>query len=317
MLLYDQAYTSVKNRYVVPIANFGVRFDRLGKKNIKNALIQARTVITCGTKRYRFDIDKEELLTSLVGDINLFYLKYLIQRRDVVKIGDEVSPTWDVVTVYYEAFFAASLLLRLLHRGNIFLDKGIKNILEQTISQVCSENVTLDENQFFMISCEENSSYIMLRKADGNTHEQVWKEVSNIINEMCRLSREKSDEKALLLSIQKMNTQLGATFPSQLRNRVNYQTKSAIDVVERRIHSVNTNTAWASFLLAYNAKGNQEDDSLITALYSYSQYIKNLCNNLVYEYYEIYGRGNGVVKKFCSFTGEENGISTPLFEVDE
>ena len=40
-----------------------------------------------------------------------------------------------------------------------------------------------------------------------------------------------------------------------------------------------------------------DENSVVSAMYAYSQYIELLCNNLILEYYSMRGNENGVLKK--------------------
>lgn len=317
MLIYDKAFTELRNKYILPISRYSINVNKITTKNIKDILIKANNIVSVDGNRYRFFIDESDLYTGLVGDIGLFYMKYLIQKRDAVKVGREISASWSVVTHYYEAFFAASLLLRLLHKGNFFLDKGVKKSLEEIVFQLTGNCVRFEENQFYEICHDGENVVIELRKADGKTHEQVWNELAHVIEYMCSCAQNKSDEKTLLLSIRRINTQLGSTYPSQLRNRLNYQPKAAMDIVDRKIRTVNQNISWTRFLLSYDAKADKCEDSQITALYAYTQYIKRLCENLIYEYYSMCGRENGILKKFNNYLVNEVEVLQPVYFVDE
>jgi len=309
MLICDKAYIEIKNRYVVPLAQYSVQYRSLKKNNIKEMIVDKFSSVE---KKENGDIllrfDKDIIYKALLGEIQLFYIRHLMQKNDVKHIctNIEVSTNWNIVSFYYNAFFAASLVLRLGHRGNIFFDTDIKKRFQVLLSQTLGEVVSIESNQYYTVidgrgsderdRIDDGARILKLRKSIDNTHEIVWKLMNEFIEEMLFLSREHSDERMVLTSIKRINTILGSTYPSKMRNKVNYQPLYGIECLEKNIYPVNRKMSWIDFLLRADVSWDDEN-SVISAMYAYSQYIELLCNNLILEYYSMRGNENGVLKK--------------------
>lgn len=318
MLIYDKAYIEIRNKYILPLTEYTVQYKSLRKNNIKEILVSKFISVTeKDNKALMFSFETDVLYKGLLGDIQMFYLRYLLQRRDVIEIEPlSLSPNWNIVTHYYEAFFAASLLLRLLHRGNIFLDGKVKRELERLVGCNLGYAVALDSNQFYEIVQENGKEYLKMQKGNSNTHELVWEKMDQIIDEMLLLSRTNSSEKILLSSIKKINSRLSKTYPSQIRNRVNYQPQYGLETLERKIYSVNPNMYWVEFLLKNDAISWNDENSVVNALFCYKQYITQLCSNLIAEYFTIKGNSNGVLKKYNEYTGENQQMKCVIYNIE-
>ena len=296
MFVYDKAYTEVKNKYIVPLTKYGVQYNSLRKNNIKEILATKFTSVAINEdKSYLFSFAEEDLLKGLTGDILLFYLRYILQRHDAECIdGVKLSPNWNIVTNYYEAFFAASLLLRLMNRGNIFLDVSKKNEVERLVAYSVGYPIALDSNLFYEIVFWGGQYKLKIQKGDANTHELVWKKMAIVIDELISLSRPQSDEITLLKSIREINNQLQITYPSKIRNKVNYQPLYGLETIERKLFSMNRNISWVDYLLKYDSISWDNENSVVNVLFCYTKYMEYFCDNLIAEYYMIKGNQNGV-----------------------
>ena len=262
-------------------------------------LTKSTSVDILSNNAYVFHFDENYLLKALLGDIELFYIRKLIQKNDSdFCCGEGISANWNIVTQYYNAFFAASLMLRLCHRGNIFLDNSLRKQIEQLIFNITGSVVRLDSNQYYE-AYEENGKYVLkLTPASDGTHELVWIKMNELINEMLLLSRSKSDEKSILQAIKQINNSLKIPFPSQLRNRVNYQTAYGLEYVDNKLFQLNKNICWQSYLLGFSDTKN--DNQIACYMYSYTKYIECFCSNFIAEYYDIKGNENGILRNMNS-----------------
>lgn len=299
MLIYDKAYTAIKNKYIIPLSEYSVPYRNLKKVNIKEILYSRFTSVEeTGRDIFEFYFDQDILMKGLLGDIQLFYLRQLIQKQDVQEcMGQGISANWNIVTHYYKAFFSASLLLRLCFRGNIFIDSDKKRMLESLISQTLGHAIKLDSNLFYEVVMNADGKYILkLTRGIDNTHEIVWKKLDLLIDEMLLNTRNKSDENLLLKSIKKINNTLSNTYPSKLRNRVNYQPIYGLEYIDKKLHPIYWNKSWLSSLI--NFDGTWDDNQIANVMYAYSKYIEIWCDNLLAEYYSINGLKNGILKQF-------------------
>lgn len=298
MLIFDKAYTEIKNKYIVPLSSYTVQYRSLKNVNIKAFLSNKWISVEKDSPGvYLFHFIRDDLYKGVLGDIELFYIRQLIQSYDVESIRlTSVSANWSIVTNYYNAFFAASLLLRLCHRGNIFLDELLRKNVEGLVSQVLGEAIKLDSNMFYEVIDDNSDKALKLRSSGkSNTHELVWVEMDKLIDEMRLLSRRGSEELIFLDAIKKINNHLQNTYPSKLRNRVNYQPIYGVRYLEKKLFVVNSNLSWINTILSFS--NTSDDNQIACAMLAYSKYIEYLCNNLIAEYYQMKGNQNGIIKK--------------------
>ncbi len=299
MVVYDQAYREIKKRYLIPLTPYSIKFNSLRKNNIKTILLSFKSVEK-NNNDYLFYYDNDILLKGLLGDIELFFIKALLQKNDALICNSlELSANWNIVTYYYYSFFYASLFLRLCFRGNIFLEDSIRKTLEELIKTVLNEsNILLDSNMFYTVEKKDNEYVLRLSKSELNTHEVVWKKLNELIKEIKTYSDLKTDENTILNNIININSKIGATYPSKLRNKVNYQPLFGLDSINKNIHNISQTENWGQFFLmpSKDLTIGGSIDSHSNAMYSYTMYIDSFCNNLICEYYEIQGKENGILK---------------------
>lgn len=297
MFVYDKAYMDLKNKYLVPLTQYTVPYTHLRKTNVKNFILEKSTSVSIlDDNTILLYFDEKNLFKALLGDIELFYIRKIIQNKDVKFCkGEGISANWNIVTNYYNAFFAASLMLRLCFRGNIFFDDRIKNVIEKMISEISGSLIKINSNSFYEVIIEQGQYVLKLSNASANTHELVWKKMDVLIDEMLILSRPKSDEKVILESIKKINHYLKNTFPSKLRNRVNYQTQYGLEYIDNKLYQINENCDWTKELLSFFDTTN--DNEIACYMFAYTKYIEFFCSNFIAEYYDIRGNENGILKR--------------------
>lgn len=297
MLVYDKAYMDIRNKYLIPLTKYTIPYNKLRKENIKEIICSKFTSVDAlEGKGYIFHFDNDVLLKALLGDIQMLYIRQIIQGIDVEQCSKvKISANWDIVTNYYYAFFNASLLLRLCFRGNIFLDKVLKKKLEDLVSQVIGYPIIMDSNQFYEVY-EDNGEYVLkLSKGDADTHEIVWKKTDSLLDEMLLLTREKSEENLIISSLKKINYKLTNTYPSKFRNKINYQPVYGLNFLDNKLYSINKSINWAEQIISFDDM--VDDNQVACIMYSYTKYLETLNENLISEYYEIRGNQDGIMKK--------------------
>lgn len=301
MLILDKGYFETRNKFVKPLSDYVVPYRHLRNANIKNVLLtKTKNVERCEDKGYKFYFNESDLLKGLLGDILLFYIRSILQKNDFDQVtkNSDFSANWNIVTNYYLAFFNASLLLRLCHRGNIFFDKQSKKNLEYIISTMIGEIIEIDSNQFFAIERINDEYVLILSRSEANTHEVVWKKVHGLLNEILLLSNLESEERAFLLSCQCINQKLTDTFPSQLRNRVNYQPVYGIEFLEKNLFSIKQNENWVKEIIGFDINEVKNNDKRLVNVFSaYTTYIEKLSYRLIQDYFQMKGNGDYILSQ--------------------
>lgn len=182
-------------------------------------------------------------------------------------------------------------------RGNIFFDKDYKKKLNYIVSTHIGEIIELDSNMFYFVEKTNNDGYcIRLTKSQNNTHEVVWHEINNLLEEIIILSNKKSEEKAFLSSCLDINKKLSVTFPSKLRNKVNYQPVYGMEAIDKRLFGIINGDNWVKEIMGFDVKEVEENDNRLVNIYSaYTTYIEKLTYRLVQDYFEMIGREDHIL----------------------
>ena len=108
MLVYDKAYTEIKNKYVLPLTAYSIPYHSLKKTNIKSIICNKfKSVDDLGNNQYLLYFDSDILIKALLGDVELFLLREILQKEDVCNINKvNVTANWNIVTNYYHLFFS-------------------------------------------------------------------------------------------------------------------------------------------------------------------------------------------------------------------
>jgi hypothetical protein len=300
MLVYDKAYISIRNKYILPLTKYNTLYKSLRTMNIKSIICKDfKSVEVLDKDKYKLYYDKDLLAKALLGDIHLFFIRSTLQKEDFRYLNNSnISPCWNLVTFYYYSFFQASLFLRLCHRGNIFLDIDFKKQFEELISSAIGSVIKLNSNMFYEVVIENDEYVLILSTVKDNTHEVVWTKMAELIDELILLSNVKSEELLILKTLKKINSSLSSCYPSKLRNKVNYQPIYGVETLEKRIFPLVEESAWIKEILSFDAKAVINNDNRIANLSaSYTKYLDIFCSKLINEYYEIRGNHNGVLSK--------------------
>lgn len=303
MLIYDKGYITIKNKYILPLSKYWIKYPSLEKTNIKSLLASNDLirVTKSSDSGYLLEFNNDALFKAVLGDIQLMYIRMLMQEQDSKSITEcykKVTANWNIVTAYYHGFFSASLLLRLCFRGNIYLDAEAKKNLEKTISELIEERISLNNNLIYSVNRYNDGYVLSLKNCDSNTHKVVWEEVNNLLEEILLLTNKNSDEYTILNLILNINKRLSPKYPSQLRNRVNYQMLYGKKYLDNKIFHLTLSDDWVKTFQNFNDYKLLDDDNLQVSLFcAYDKYIEIFAKKLVFEYYNIRGNQNGVIKK--------------------
>lgn len=307
MLIFDNGYMELRNKYILPLSQYSIGYRNLKNNNvkelIKNKIIKVQKD---GDRKYVLFFEEELLMKALLGDIQLLFIRFILQKNDVETVWEnrvKISENWNIVTNYYYAYYTSSLLLRLCFRGNMFLDKELKSCVETVISSEIGEIISLDSNVMYEIQKREEEFVLILSPGMANTHELVWKEIDKLLDEVLLLTIQNSDEYTVIKLLKNINNKLGTTFPSQLRNRVNYQLLYSVAGLEKNIYpiKISEEMSWLKEILSFDSKEVCASDARIANVFvAYGVYIKILASKLINEYYDIRGTENGILKNINS-----------------
>lgn len=303
MLIFDERYNMLVDKYIVPVTSYNIAYTKMKKAALKDLLVEkAKNIIVDSTTTVTFFFNKDDLLKALINDTNHFLIRSLLQLNASHKMHlstEDAATNWNIVTDYYYSFFVAGLLLRLCHRGTFFFDDQTKRKITSVINAFTGKTYVIGSNCAFKITLnEKDSEYSMsLTTCTQKTHELVWVQVSALLSDIMLLSGRRSDEFTLLQKLSEVNQKQGSTFPSQLRNKVNYQPHYGAKETDRDYHHHNPSMLegrWLDPILTFTERSD-DDQMCINLFTAYVGYLQTLTFNLLHAYFERRGRGNGVI----------------------
>lgn len=304
MLIFNERYNAIVSKYIVPLSEFGVSYSKLRQNALRDLLIGNVQNVTINTQAsVSFYFTKRDLLTALINDVNQFYVRTLLQREATKKMHsgtEDPSINWNIVTDYYYAYFLGGLFLRLCHRGTFYFDNQTRDKISEIIKAFTGQTSNIGNNCYFEIGLNDTDSEykLTLHSTKQKTHELVWEQVSKLLNDIKNQIVNNSDEYTVLQSISQINSKLGESYPSGLRNRVNYRPHYGVKEVEREYYSVKVidlDQRWLAPILEFDGKRTEDDQKTINLFAAYVKYLQTFTFNLINEYDERRGRGSGIL----------------------
>lgn len=319
MLIFNQRLNSLVSKYIVPLKEYGIPYSKLRQNALRSILTEKPVnIIVNNDDSTTFYFNKDDLLKALDNDISLFYIRTLLQReaaRNQYSDVTDKSTNWSIVTDYYYAFFLGGLLLRLCHKGTFYFDNAERDKLRTVVSTISGKTSCIGNNCYFIIELNDTDREYTLNlyTSGSKTHELVWERVSKLMSEITSLDSEtSSDEYTVLKSIIELNKKMGATFPSQLRNKVNYRPHYGLREVDKEYHPskvIFEDANWLYSILSYDGKKTDDDQKIINLFAAYVRYIQALAFNLLNSYDERRGRGSGILSSINK--NRNNKITQP------
>jgi hypothetical protein len=146
------------------------------------------------------------------------------------------SAGWQLVTVYYWAYFLAVSLTRLLGRSVWYIDDTVASHLTTlaatggrvgagTFAVTCGSSISLTDRE------------VLLKKGSGRVHDHLWRVVFAAIESFVKLSPPTvgSLEERLYTAVLQSSRFLGSDWPSAVRNLVNYRPGVGYGAVRRLV----------------------------------------------------------------------------------
>jgi len=192
-----------------------------------------------GSNHISLDYDKTILLKAIIGEIELFRAKCLIQKENLIKASSLLSPCWNFVTGYYYNFYQATLFTRFSKNGFIFLNKEKAKYISNVTTALSSDLVSLNPGNYsFRIEdVSTNVSKFYIKKSDRKPHEALWIRTQEILNKIKVLSTKDDIEQLVYHLI--LQFQNKPQMHSEMRNLINYRPLFALKSLNNEINSDN------------------------------------------------------------------------------
>lgn len=275
----------IRNENILPLASYKIKHKKSLDYEFKNFLSNNITsVINVDSSEYILEYDKDEFYKNLIIDIENLYSKSLIQLCDFRKNHLSLSPTWSFVTQYYFAFFNLNLFFRIKHQGFVYFDPNSASLISNICTALQNSMIKFHKGDYFfeIVPCLSVSSVHVRFKKSDTVHRSLWDKLNQ---ELTIYERKASAHEVLVLNfIKQAQDVFGNNFPSEMRNKVNYQPNYGLKNIHKMLISSPAITSISEFsrvLRKYN--GNikvKSDDQLIECTCLIGFYFFYLCHKL-------------------------------------
>lgn len=236
MELFGKNFLHIRNNHLLPRIGYGIKRKKYEYWSLKDIfttnLISLKKLIG---KSYEIELTKDDYYKAIHCDIELFMNKVIIQYSDFKK-QENISPTWSFITLYYLTFFNATCLFRFIDKGFIFLSKEQSKRIEEFSLALYSDSISVDIGNYYF-SVKEINEYdnvvLTLTHKGDSVHKSTWIQMEATLRQFVNSSVD--SEKDLYNLLLNHFTKFKSEYPSNLRNKLNYNGDSSILDIECRI----------------------------------------------------------------------------------
>lgn len=194
----------------------------------------AHSLVSSDSSKFVLNVNQREYATNLLAEIQ-HLLNHAMEHRahlvNSLSTGDEPSPAWTFVSLYYFSLFVAMAWTRIANKGIFYLDKD-------AISEYCRSSPKSPGAGAFCATASQDpvtlAFHVTFKKCTrSHFHEAVWLCAANEAKEVAdwvgQLSSGRSATAEELVSLRAMRLFVGSkfkdpqTWPSVLRNSLNYR----------------------------------------------------------------------------------------------
>lgn len=236
MDLFGNNFLDIRNNHIIPLVNYGILRNKYQFWSLKDVLTQ--NIISLNKlagKSVEIEVSKSDYYKALHCEIELFMNKSIIQYSDFSK-SKSSSPCWSFVTLYYLTFFSATCFFRFLSKGFMFLSSEQKKRIEDYSLAVYSAPISLDSGNYYFSYKEENTNgniVITLTFKGESVHKLNWIQLENTLRDFLPICD--NDEKVIYTAFLTHFSKFKSEFPSNLRNKLNYNGESSILDIENSV----------------------------------------------------------------------------------
>lgn len=229
MDLFGNNFLTIRNNHLLPRISYGVLRNKYEFWSLKDVFTtKIISLNKLSGKSYEIELSKEDYYKSIHCDIELFMNKVEVQYADFLS-NSKISASWSFITFYYFAFFNVTCLFRFIDKGFIFLSREqCKRIEEFSVARYSAPISVTTGNYYFAL--KEINNYgnvvIILSHKGENVHKSTWLQLESTLREFLNTSDEL--EKDLIHLFLNHFTQFESSFPSNLRNKLNYNGSSCL-----------------------------------------------------------------------------------------
>lgn len=236
MELFGKNFLNIRNNHLLPKINYGVKRNKYKFWSLKDVFTSKLISLEKLTgKVFEIELTKEDYYKAVHCDIELFMNKVFVQYSDF-KRQSNISPTWSFITLYYFTFFNATSLFRFIDKGFIFLNREQSKRLEDYSLARYSNPISVDIGNYYY-SIKEINSYgnivLNLSHKGDSVHKSTWIQMESTFRDFLNYSD--TSEVVLYNLLLNHFTKFKSEYPSNLRNKLNYNGDSSILDLENSI----------------------------------------------------------------------------------
>lgn len=303
-MLFENRYIKYRDSKISEFYHYKLTEDKVEYNNLHYCLYNRSPISgeSIGKNEISLEYDKSTVLKAIIGDVELYRAKALLQRENIYKSNGALSACWDYVTTYYFSFYSATLLTRINQTGFIFLNSEKSRYLSDLVTELSSElvSVTAGNYSFKLNEVSVNVLRITLKKSNKKPHDSLWQTTSEILNEIRNLDSAENYEKLIYDFLS--NFQFKTNLHSELRNLINYRPLYVLKSLQQDIYNINLiDKADDQLLKLILSLRFKSDDELMKQKISIvtGEFIFRLCESL-YQDYKERSFSPGLNKKIAS-----------------
>jgi hypothetical protein len=236
MELFGNNFLRIRNNHLLPRIHYGVKRTKYEFWSLKEVF--TKKIISLNKlngNAFEIELPKEDYYKAIHCDIELFMNKVFVQYSDFKK-QNGVSPTWSFITLYYFTFFNATCLFRFIDKGFIFLNKEQSKHLEDFSIALYSDSISVNTGNYYF-SVKEINLYgnivLTLNYKGESVHKSTWVQMESTLRDFVRTSD--SNEMVVYKLLLNHFVKFKSDYPSNLRNKLNYNGDSSIIDLENSI----------------------------------------------------------------------------------
>lgn len=236
-MLFDKRYIKFRDINLSDLYGIKLQGQKIAYNNIHFGISNLSPLgAFVDTKEFKLEFEKKDLLKCLVGDIELYNSKRILQKFSILKSEGNISGCWSFVSLYYYGFYCATLLSRIARNGLIYLNSEKASYLANLIGAITGNLIRLNAGNYsFKIQngTSDNTLYFCFEQNKLRPHEALWKLIYEIFISLRDLDNDRSDDYILYESLVKLQSDF--SFHSEQRNLINYRPEYALKSLNKEI----------------------------------------------------------------------------------
>lgn len=184
-------------------------------------------------------LDTTMLCSLFLGEANRFLLAALVSLNRALQL-QENNVSWQIVEIYYAAYYAAHYLIR---TSGVSITNIDSNFIAKIKSNIGSSGSVKNlQSGIYEVFFDERYDLIILiktkKKNPGGSHKELWNQWYQYVDKLIDFTsldiQEYASEGNFLLSHKNFIVRSGYCTPKEIRSEINYQFKHKVWMFENQ-----------------------------------------------------------------------------------